>query len=258
MKGRKLRNKKRKEQLRQTLQQQVQSEKLEETIELCTRMMQDEQLCREEQRIGFWRYLAEVLRFERAGIFGLQAVILLVVCILLGAAINVPEYIPAFMPLFGLALMPVLFRSQFYGMGEIEAATRASGAQIILAKLVLAGAADLVCITVLLCFEIYLQNSCENMGQIVLYCLVPYLVCITAMLRIARLRKKESIPVCGAVMLGSCFGWGISARVLPGLYETSAVGLWLFAFCLFAGFFIKEIYYIIAMRREGKIYGIIG
>lgn len=57
-------------------------------------------------------------------------------------------------------------------MSEIEAVTRASGAQITLAKLVLAGAANLVCITILLCMEVYLQNSYKEIGQMVLYCLV--------------------------------------------------------------------------------------
>ena len=56
-------------------------------------------------------------------------------------------------------------------MSEIEAVTRASGAQITLAKLVLAGAANLVCITILLCMEVYLQNSYKEIGQMVLYCL---------------------------------------------------------------------------------------
>lgn len=243
--------------LQAALQQQPHPEKLEETIELCTLLLQDYP-CRRMQRTTFWGYLADVLRFEGAGIFGLQTAILLVVCIVSETVVKEPRYIPAFMPLFGLALMPVLFRSQFCGMGELEAVTRASGAQIILAKLVLAGAADLVCITALLCLQMRLQDSRENMGQMVLYCLVPYLVCLTAMLRLLRLRRRESIPVCGIAVLGSGFGWGMSAVLLPELYETSAAGIWLLAFLLFAGFFSKEIYYIIETRREGKMYGIIG
>ena len=105
---------------------------------------------------------------------------------------DVPKYIPAFMPLFILAVMPVLFKSQFYGMSEIEAATRASGAQIMLAKLVLAGAANLVCITVILCLEVSLQNHCNELGQMILYCLVPYLVYMAGMLRVIRLQKRNS------------------------------------------------------------------
>ena len=60
------------------------------------------------------------------------------------------HYVPAFTPLFALAVMPTLLRSQFYKMGEMEAVTRASGAEIILAKLILAGAVNLIGITVVL------------------------------------------------------------------------------------------------------------
>ncbi len=77
-----------------------------------------------------------------------------------------------FMPLFVVTAMPVLFKSQLYGMSEIEAVTRASGAQIMLAKLVLAGSANLVCITIVLCLEVSLQSDCGELGQMVLYCLV--------------------------------------------------------------------------------------
>ncbi len=81
-------------------------------------------------------------------------------------------------------------------MSEIEAVTRASGAQIILAKLVLAGSANLVCITIVLWLEVSLQNDYSKLGQMVLYCLVPYLVCMTGMLRLVRLQKREHMDMC--------------------------------------------------------------
>ena len=243
--------------LRQFLQQEIQSERLEETIMLCTEIVREYNVLAEEPRTGFFKYLSEVFRFYGMPLFGLQAVTLLIVGLTVSTVADVPKYIPMFMPLFVLAVMPVIFKSQFYGMSEIEAATRASGSQITLAKLILGGAANLVCMTALLCLEVYLQNSCKEIGQMILYCLVPYLVCMAAMLRLARLRKKESIPKYGAAMLSSCVCWGVSARVLPWLYEASATGLWLTAFLVFTVFFIKEVCFIIKMRKEGKIYGII-
>lgn len=142
-------------------------------------------------------------------------------------------------------------------MSEIEAVTRASGAQIILAKLILAGAANLVCMTIFISFEAYLQNSCEKIGQMILYCLVPYLVCMIFMLRLIRLRRRESIQICMVFVFGSCMFWGVLARTMPWLYETSAFGIWIAAFLFFAAFLVKEIYFIISMRKEGKMYGII-
>ena len=72
---------------------------------------------------------------------------------------DIPQCIPLFIPLFVLAFVPVIFKGQDYGMSEMEAVTRASGAQIMLAKLVLARSANLVCITILLFMELYQQKS---------------------------------------------------------------------------------------------------
>lgn len=198
-----------------------------------------------------------MFRFEGIPIFGLQVVTLFIVCLTIASIADIPRNIPVFMPLFVLAVTPTVFKSQYFGMSEIEAATRASGAQIMLAKLVLAGAANLVCITILLCMEVYLQNSCKEIGQMVLYCLVPYLACMTALLRLIRLRKKDSVQICVVIMLGSCVCWGGLAKTLPWLYEMSAMGVWIAAFLVFAMFFINEIRYIAEMRKEGKMYGIV-
>ena len=220
--------------LQQSLGEEVQPKRLEETIKLCTEIVREQEVTRAEPRTGFFHYLSDVIRFD-----------------------GIPKNIPIFMPLFVLAIIPAIFKSQYYGMSEIEAVTRASGAQITLAKLVLAGAANLVCITILLCMEVYLQNSYKEIGQMVLYCLVPYLVCMVALLRLLRLQKQQSLQICAIVVLGSCICWGMSARILPWLYETSAVGVWIVTFLIFAMFFINEIHYIAEMRKEGKMYGIV-
>ncbi|MCM1161326.1 MAG: hypothetical protein NC412_08890 [Roseburia sp.] len=252
-----MKDKELKEYLQQALKQEEQPKRMEETITLCIGMLRKQKAGEKEVRTGFFSYLSDVFRFEGMGIWGLQAMTLFFVCLTISAIGDVPKYIPVFMPLFVLAMMPVFFKSQFYGMNEVEAATRASGAEIILAKLILAGAANLVCMTLLLCFEISLQHSCKEIGQMVLYCLVPYLVCMTVMLRLLRLCRKETIVVHGAVMCSLCIGFGISAKIWPWLYETSAAGIWIMAFFVFAIFFGKEIYFVIETRKEGNLYGII-
>lgn len=229
--------------------------KKEETIVGCIAVMRRQKGYVEEERTGFWQFLSDVLRFEGLAIFGLQAGVLLLVCMWAGAIEDVSHYIPVFTPLFALAVMPPLFRSQFYNMGEMEAATRASEVEIILAKLILAGAANLISITAFFCVVMHVQNSSENMGQIVLYGLVPYLVCMTAILRLIRMHRKERISVYAVAAVGSCMVWGLSAKALPWLYETSAAGLWIVLFVIFAGFFSKELCFIWEMKREGKIYG---
>ncbi len=179
-------------------------------------------------------------------------------CIRLGTIDNVSCYIPAFTPLFALAVIPPLLRSQFYKMGEMEAVTRASGAETILAKLVLAGAANLVGITVVLGLVMYRRQSGEGIGRIILYGLVPYLFCMTTILRLIRLRRREGLSVCAVVTIAYCVVWGISANRMPQVYETSATGLWIVLFLVFGGFFGREIGVIAGRKREGKLYGIIG
>ena len=243
--------------LQQSMRREVKPERMEKCVRFCKDIMRRQRFAAEETRTGFFRYLSDVFRYEGIPIFGLQALALFLVCLLISSMANAPEYIPAFMPLFALAVIPAVFKSQFYKMSEIEAVTRASGAQIMLAKLILAGAANLVCITALLGLEVYLQDSYDALGRMVLYCLVPYLVCMASMLRLIRLRRRECMSAYAVCVFGSCVFWGMSARLLPWLYEAAAMGLWVVAFLIFAVFFAKEVHFIVEMRKEGKMYGII-
>ena len=240
-----------------SLGHEIQPKRLDETIKGCTEIMREHKYFNEEPRTSFFDYLSDVFRFEGIPIFVFQAVTLFFVCLMIKSVAGIPENIPVFMPLFVLAVMPVLFKSQFYGMSEIEAVTRASGAQIMLAKLVLAGAANLVCITIVLCLELSLPDNNNDLGQMVLYCFVPYLICMAGMLRIVRLQRKESIRMCAVTMLISCVGWAVSSKLMPWIYATSAIGFWMIAFAVFGTFFLKEVLFIVEMRKEGKMYGII-
>ncbi|MCM1266329.1 MAG: hypothetical protein NC302_00380, partial [Bacteroidales bacterium] len=134
--------------LRTVLRQgeEPQAEKKAETVTFCLEALRQYGDCKAEERTGFWQFLSSVFRFEGLLIFGIQAGVLFVVCLLLGTAEDIVRSFSAFTPLFALAVMPALFRSRYYNMGELEAATRASGAEILLAKLLLAGAANLLCI----------------------------------------------------------------------------------------------------------------
>lgn len=242
---------------RQSFQTEMQPQKLEETIKICKDIIRTQKNAQEEERRGFWQYLSDVFRFEGFPILGLQAATLFLICLNISFITESPAALPIFMPLFVLALLPSLLRGHRYKMSEIEAVTRASGAQIILAKLVLAGSANLICITILLWFELYLQNTTVLLGQLILYALVPYLMCMVLLLRSIRLQKKKNIQICGLEISGFCLYWGIAAKMLPGLYEMSATGIWIIAFFVFCVFFLKEIIYIAEMRKRGKMYGII-
>lgn len=238
-------------------QEELQACKLEETIKICGNIVRTQKNTPVEERTGFWRYLSDVFRFDGFPILILQAVTLLLICLSLPLTAGDPAFFPVFMPLFVLPLLPSLFRSYRCKMTEIEAATRASGAQIILAKLVLAGSANLICITILLGIELCLQNPAVLLGQLILYALVPYLICMVLLLRNIRLQKRENMQVCILEILAFCLCWGAAAKLLPGLYEVSATGIWIIAFLVFGAFFLKEIIYILETGKRGKMYGII-
>lgn len=255
-----MKNRKLIEYLQQNFQQErescPQNAKREETISACIQIMREQRAQKEETSMRFLSCLSSIFRFEGIHLMTLQAVTLVFVCFIMYVTAGTPEDIPVFIPLFVLAVMPTIFKAKYYKMSEIEAATRFSCTQIMLAKLILAGAANLVAITILLYLEVSLQNSWQELGQMILYCLVPYLVCMVVLLHFIRLRKRDNIQICGIVMLSFCAFWGGTARAMSWLYVASATGIWIIAFLLFTAFFIKEIY-VLLNGRGGRMYGTI-
>ena len=71
-----MKDKKLKGYLQQSLGEEVQPKRLEETIKLCTEIVREQEVTRAEPRTGFFHYLSDVFRFEGIPIFGLQAVTL--------------------------------------------------------------------------------------------------------------------------------------------------------------------------------------
>ncbi len=210
-----------------------------------------------QPRQSFWYFLADVFHFEGIPILLSQLAALFAVCL---AALSTPTghyVLHVYMPLFILAVMPVFFKGQRYRVGEIEAVTRTSGALLTLARLVLAGGGALVCLTLLLVLKIYLQRSLENLCRMVIYCLVPYLTCMTAMLALLRQSKKNGAPLCMGIALSSVLFWRYTAMLLPWLYEASALGIWVAAVLVYSFLLAREIVYIIHANKEVKMYGIV-
>ena len=140
-------------------------------------------------------------------------------------------------------------------MCEMEAATRASGAEIVLAKLILAGASQLLCMTIILWLKISVSGDTAQLVQMILYSIVPFLVCMVWLLRSLRTCRRGNLTAYTSLSFISCATWGMSAKAFPWLYETSATGIWLAGFVVFAAFFIREVVFIIQIRKEGKMYG---
>lgn len=231
--------------------------RLMETQHLCMDILNNQLLTVEEERTGFWIFLSDIFRYAGLRLWGMQLLILAVVCAGILSIPNVPNSIPLFTPLFLLACISSLFQNQTFHMSELEAVTRASGAQIVLAKLVLAGAADLICLSIVLILANIRTDFSVNMFQLILYAVVPLLGCMVAMLWCIRTCKQHAIQI----SIIACFSTSIFAfslsRLVPKVYELSALSLWLIAFVVFTCFFVREIYFLMEARKEGKMYGTI-
>lgn len=245
------------QELREALSKGPAPQRLLETQQMCIALLNEQKADLTEERTGFWTFLADVFRHIDLRLWGMQILILIFVCAGVLSVPNVPNTIPLFTPLFILASIPSLFRNQIYGMCEIEAATRASTAQIILAKLVLVGAADLVSLSITLALASVAVNFSTNMVQLILFAVVPFLACMTVTLGCIRKCKRNALQMSIIVCLGTSIFAGGLAHWVPRIYELSALGLWIVAFMIFSCFFVREIYLLIAARKDGKIYGII-
>ena len=234
---------------------QENAQRMEETIAECRRITRNNTLLSNPQS-GFWEFLSEVFRMNGKVIFGGQLVTLIMVCLIIQGVNDYPKFIPVFIPFFILASLPVLFRAQIYHMSEIELVTKNSYAQLLLARLIIIGAADIVCFTLLLAVEILCFRSGLGVFNLILYVFVPYMICVTAMLRLIRSGRRSIISSAVMSMIAS-FIWGITALAVPCLYVGSSVGLWMICFITFGIFFIREVGYLVSYVKEGKIYGFV-
>ena len=161
------------------------------------------------------------------------------------------------MPLFILACLPSFCQSTTFGMIEIEASTRASSAQIIIAKLVLSGAAEIVIATIICGLTLFTAEYPITLIQIILYVIVPFLGCMVITLWSMRTQERYAIQFAIVACLGTSAFAGVLAHWTPALYDLSALGIWIVTFVIFAGFFIRELSLLIKTWKEGRIYGII-
>ena len=244
--------------LDRTGQEEIDDGQIRRTVARCVGIMRQQPAAPAGDWTSFWRFLSDVFHFEGIALLLPQGAVLLATCLVAASSPLSPYALPMYMPLFILAVIPTFFRGQRWRVSEMEAATRTSGAQLALARLILACGATLTCVTFLLGLEVWLQHSWENLGRMVLYCLVPYLTCMTAMLALIRKRVKDGGPLCAAAALGSVAFWRFSSVLFPWLYEVSALGIWIAAVLAYAGLFAKEVAYIIRAGRDVDMYGVVG
>ena len=150
--------------------------------------------------------------------------------------------------------LPVLFAGQRFDMDELEASTCVSRAELALAKLILAAAADLVFLTAALALG--KSQTGKALLPLLFYLLVPFLFCALTSLTVLRRCPRSNGMICIVVCSATAAGLLVVHLAAPQLYETSALGGWMLAFLVFGGFFVRELISLFQQRKEGIIGGI--
>ena len=147
-----------------------------------------------------------------------------------------------------------LFAGQRFDMDELEASTCVSRAELALAKLILAAAADLVILTSALVLG--RSQTGKALLPLFFYLLVPFLFCAMVALTVLRRCPRSNGTICIAVCSVTAAGLLMIHLAAPQLYETSALGGWILAFLVFGGFFVRELISLFQQRKEGIIGGV--
>ena len=195
--------------------------KIEETVAECRRIT-EERAVLNRKRSNYLEFLSEVFRMNGPMILLGQMATLVMICLFIQFINDYPRLIPVCIPLFILVALPALFEAEISKMSEIELATR---------------------------------NSCAQLN-LILYVFVPYMACVTMILRLIRSGRRRLRNSAGTAVLTSII-FGMVALVIPGLYKASSVGIWLICFIIFGSFFIREMGYLISLAKEGKTYGFV-
>ena len=171
-----------------------------------------------------------------------------------GRTKDLVSWLPLLGPLLVGVCLPVLFAGQRFDMDELEASTCVSRAELALAKLILAAAADLVFLTAALALG--KSQTGKALLPLFFYLLVPFLFCALTSLTVLRRCPRSNGVVCIVVCSATAAGLLVVHLAAPQLYETSALGGWMLAFLVFGGFFVRELISLLQQRKEGIIGGV--
>lgn len=243
--------------IKKLLRQGPEPKRREETKALCFALMESGSVPAGRAMPGFFSFLSQMFRHVGPRLWAMQALALLISCAAVSREALAPGMISAFTPLFILASLPSLLQGAECGMREIEAATTVSSAQLMLAKLVLALAADLVGLTVVILVELSGPDRGVNFIQLILYSLAPLLFCLSMTLWRVRTCRSGLMQTGIVTCVGLSALAGCTQLFAPQLFSLAFIGFWLIAFFVSSGFFAREIKLLLTIGKEGKIYGII-
>lgn len=186
------------------------------------------------QPVGMFSFLGIQARYIPKWIWWFSGVLFLVS--LGGSCVFQKEalwMLSALMPLLALALLAESGRSERFGMAELEQASRFSYKSVVLARLGIIGAENLLLAGLLL--PLALKDHDRSLIQAGIYLTVPYL--LTAYLgawALRRIRGREGDFVCAGIGLSVSAGSVLLRQNCPSIYERDYLGWWLAAGLLLA------------------------
>ena len=188
------------------------------------------------QNVGLWNLLLSQAAYIRKWVWVASF-------LLFGSVVWFAQYtelesiwlLSAVMPFGALLLILEFARSTAYGMAELEMTSRLSLRTVLLARMSMLGAAQLLgLIPVAMVLGIQLLKS----G---VYILVPYLLtAVFGLMAVRRLPGRENLYVCGGISVFVCAMCPISRLYVPKLYGTEGFGWWMLATVLLLAILVKE------------------
>ena len=146
----------------------------------------------EGKSISFWNFMLRQIRFVGTRIWLWQSFVLLLLCILISsgyssasvaASVHYVSYLLGCSAVVMLtAAMPIVYRSVRYQMLETETASRFSFSKLLLARLIIIGAGDLIMMMVIILLTLY--ETERSIRGLLLYLLVPFLLAASGYLTI--------------------------------------------------------------------------
>lgn len=188
------------------------------------------------QKAGLWSFLLSQTAYIRKWVWVISF-------LLFGSVVLLAQYmeleciwvLSAVMPFGALLLILEFARSTSYGMAELEMTSRFSLRTVLLARMSMLGAAQLLgLLPVAMVLGVQLLKS----G---VYILVPYLLtAVLGLMAMRRLPGRENMFVCGSISVGVCVLCPISRLYVPELYGAEGLVWWMFATVLLTVVLMKE------------------
>lgn len=200
--------------------------------------------------VSYSAFIRSQAAYIRRWVWGLSVLIFAVA--LIGSAYLKRDMlwcISAFMPLLALAVMTESGRSEAYGMAELELSTRFSLKSVMLARMGILGAANLILFCLLVPFAG--RNNAAGILQTSVYMACPYLLTTFGGLwTVRKVPGKEASYLCTGIAAAVSVGNLLIGQSFPAIYAGQDFIWWIAALTIFGIGTTNQCYRIVKQTEE--------